>query len=608
MKRLFQIALIILIFIAAFIGALPLLLSTDTMRERLIAHVSDITPGEVSFEANPGISFNPFLGVEISDFKIQDPLSGDEKTNLLTVEKVKAKLDILPALVGQISISEYQFVRPILNLKVYTDGKSNWTPRETILGEMLSKYRELQTQQDGEIELSDYLPFGRFNIVDGLIEYEDAIADNSYTITGVDGDFNWPTTADDASYSGVAVWRGEILNTKFTLQEVVRLFVGGESEVSVSINSNPVNLAFDGKANMLSNLFVTGNVDLETPSINRITEFLALDLGGYSNLEAVKASGTLEATADTLTLTEADISINENIASGLISITSDQIGNIALDGTLAFEQINADVFPARTPDNEAQNDEEAIESNFSSDLRISAKSFVSGALEFTDLAASVSTRGYEWTFDIGDATIFDGHIIAKLGERKIEDKFQNFINIDARDINTAELVKQFPENILSLTGTSNFKADLSSNYKLDVPLLERLNGTVNLDINDGSIIGLNLPGMIQNSQEDTNQRFTLNSNDQTAFSNFLTQFTLHNGLAYITNTSIKTENSAVKLAGSINLANDAWVLRATSDAKNSPSIVMGGTIKAPLILYSQNSPQDIPPEVQSEDQDNEVSN
>jgi len=595
--------------IAGLIGTLPLLLSTETMRERLIAHVSDITPGEVSFEANPGISFNPFLGVEISDFKIQDSLSGDEKTNLLTVERVKAKLDILPALLGQISISEYQFVRPILNLKIYTDGKKNWTPSETILGDMLDQYRKLQEQQEGKFKLSEYLDVGRFNIIDGMIEYEDAIAGNNYTITGVDGNFNWPTTAGDASYSGVAVWRGEILNTEFTLEEAIRLFVGGESKVTVSIDSNPLKLTFGGSANMLSNLFITGDVALETPSINRIIEFLELDLGGYANLEAIKASGTLEATADTLTLTEANISINENNATGLITITNDQIGNISLDGTLAFEQINADIFskPSSGNDDE-ETDENVIESNFNSDLRISAKSFVSGPLEFADLAASVSTRGYEWTFDIGDATIFDGRIIAQLGERKINDKFQNFINIDARGINTTELVKLLPENTLSLSGTSNFKAELSTNYNLDTPLLERMNGMVILEINDGSIIGLDLPEIIQTSKENENQRFTLDANDQTLFSNLATEFTLHNGLAYITKTSIQSEDSMTKLAGSINLSNDAWVLRATSDAGNSRAIVMGGTIKAPLIFFSQENPQDVPPEVQSEDQDNEVSN
>jgi len=608
MKRVLQIALLCVLIVVVIISALPLILSTETMRERIIAHVSNITPGKVSFQQSPSISFNPFLGIEISDFKIQDPLSGDTQSNLLNAEKVKAKLDILPALLGRINISEYQLVRPKLNLKVYSDGKSNWTSQDTKLGEIFKSFTQAQQEENSDTTEVARLSFGRFDIIDGLIEYEDTIADKQYKITGVDGSFNWPTTDSAASFSGVAIWRNEIIKSQLNLEEPLKFITGSESDVSLTLESNPVTLGFDGKANTLSDLFVSGALEWQTPSLTRITEFLELDLGNYANLGSIIANGNIEATADTLTLTDANISINENNAKGVIIITNNELGNIALDGTLAFEQINtADYFNISLVDG-AESTEEKIENNFSADLRLSAQSFVSGALELEQVAASISTRGNEWTFDISDASIFDGNIIAKLGERKIGDKFQNFIDINARNINTSELLELFPENKVSLSGTSTFEAKLTTNYRIEADLINRLNGTVNLEVTDGSISGLDILSLMQAPPTLANKQHTINDGDVTSFSNIKSAFTLQNGLAYISNTAIQQEENTIRLTGSMNLSNDAWVVRATSDQKDTRSIIMGGTIKAPLILYSQENAQDVLPEIQSEEQNNDVSN
>jgi len=609
MKRLVQITLFLLLIISGLISALPLLLSTETMRERIIAHVANITPGKVSFQSNPSISFNPFLGIEVSDFKVQDALSGDETSNLLTVEKVKAKLDILPALLGQVAISEYQLLRPKLNLKVYTDGKQNWQVQETRFGEILNAYEEQQAKpEDEQVEISESLSIGSFDIVDGVVEYEDQISGGQHKITGIDGAFNWGSTDGPMSFSGISIWRGEIIDANLNLEEPLKVISNGVSALSLSVESNPLNLTFSGQVNMLAKLFVSGDAEFSTPSVNRFIELLELDAGGYSNMGSVTAAGAIEATPESLTLTNANISIDEDAGQGVLTVSRSEVGDISLDGTLAFEQINADTYLNLSRAEANNEDKQTLKSSFVSDLRLSAKSFVSGALTLTDMAANVSTRGYEWTFDISDALVFDGHVIAQLGERIVEGKYQNFIDINARDVNIDNLTDLLPESHVSLTGKGNVEAMLTTNYNLETSFIERLNGNVILQIESGSIIGLDINSLMQNSGVEPNNRNSLDKSDTTPFENLDSEFTLNNGVAYITKTAIKNSESAIKLAGSVNMSNQAWVLRAASDGTDSKPVVFGGTISAPLILYTPETVEETPPEVQTEDQNNDVSN
>ena len=146
MKRIIAIVGIVACLIAAGILCLPLFLSSDLVRGRILNHLTSLTGSTVSFRGTPTVSFRPFLGIEISDLIVKDPHSDEPKANLLQVESIKAKLDFLPALIGNIEISKYQLIRPKLNLTRRANGKSSWNFKSGTLKTALdARKRKLET-------------------------------------------------------------------------------------------------------------------------------------------------------------------------------------------------------------------------------------------------------------------------------------------------------------------------------------------------------------------------------------------------------------------------------------------------------------------------------
>jgi AsmA protein len=587
MKRLVKGTLFVLLLIAACLAAIPFLVSSQTVRNGITAKIEEVTGSKVTFQGDPSLSFSPFLGFEISDLELASPENSDDQTALLKVEKVKAQINLLPALSGNVEITEYQFLRPRFFLKTDENGKSNWKFSKGKFRNAIEAAFENRTNQTTK-GLPD-LTVGNLLITDGILLYQDTLSNTEETITGMNGMLSWPQADKELDLSGNGIWRGEGITTNLNIANPIEIFSGGESNVTLDLNSQPISFTFDGMANMFSNLFVKGELEANSPSINRLAEVLKIDLGDFTSSDPWSAQGKLEATSNNTNLSEASFSIGEDSATGVIRLSSNELQKSKLDGTLAFEQIDlVNYFNAlgAKPDKIIN---PTLINDLNIDLRVSSESINIGTITLDRVAAAIIVDEQGWTFDIGDANAFDGKLIAKLGERIDEDKRQAFLELSATDMDAQSISNLFASKVFGISGRTSFAANVRTNKLSEGMLNSGINGTFSGEFKEGQIKGIDLTDLItKTANELAKEPFALRENASTSYQQMNVKLFLNNGIATLSQTNLETQTAKIQAIGDINLYQQTLDIQLQEIAEDKPKpyrYLFKGSVFKPVVTF-----------------------
>ena len=590
MKRIFIGSLMaIAILLAAFI-ATPFLMSSGTVRDGISYRIEQLTGHEVEFTGDPSLSFSPFLGFEVSDLKLIDSTMPKEASPILTVEKVKAQLDLLPALLGNVEITNYQFLRPKMELRTFRNGTKTWTFKNSLLQEILvstNENRSIQAENSQVNRDIENLNFGNLEIIDGIFSFEDEIAGTNETITSLNGMIIWPHSQDEMSIKGNGIWRGEGITTNATIEAPIEIMSGGESRIEAQLNSQPLTFTFNGNANMLADLFVQGEFEANTPSINRLASILKFDIGRISSSETWSVNGLLEATANNTNISEASFSIGENTATGVIRLSTDEIGKSRLDGTLAFENIDLVNYFNSLGLAESPIGDRPLKNNLEVDLRISSQTLNIAKVEMERVAAAVIIDSEGWTFDIGDASALEGKLIAKIGTRLSSDKQQSFLELKATDIDSESLTELVGEQLVSISGKSNFTVNVRTNQLQEGWINQGLNGTLEAEFKGGNLNGIDLNSLFPADETIDKSNIKAFSEDATtAFDTLNMKVFLNNGIASLSQTALQTGELKLQLIGDINLNKaimDLQLQEVTEEGPKPERFLIKGSVASPSI-------------------------
>ncbi len=590
MKRIFIGSLMaIAILLAAFI-ATPFLMSSGTVRDGISYRIEQLTGHEVEFTGDPSLSFSPFLGFEVSDLKLIDSAMPKEASPILTVEKVKAQLDLLPALLGNVEITNYQFLRPKMELKTFRNGTKTWNFKNSLLQEILvstNENRSIQAENSQVNRDIENLNFGNLEIIDGIFTFEDEIAGTNETITSLNGMIIWHQSQDEMSIKGNGIWRGEGITTNATIEAPIEIMSGGESRIEAQLNSQPLTFTFNGNANMLADLFVQGEFEANTPSINRLANILKFDIGRISSSETWSVNGILEATANNTNISEASFSIGENTATGVIRLSTDEIGKSRLDGTLAFENIDLVNYFNSLGLAESPIGDRPLKNNLEVDLRISSQTLNIAKVEMERVAAAVIIDSEGWTFDIGDASALEGKLIAKIGTRLSSDKQQSFLELKATDIDSESFTELVDEQLVSISGKSNFTVNVRTNQLQEGWINQGLNGTLEAEFKGGELNGINLNSLFPADETIDKSNIKAFSEDATtAFDTLNMKVFLNNGIASLSQTALQTGELKLQLIGDINLNKaimDLQLQEVTEEGPKPERFLIKGSVASPSI-------------------------
>ena len=612
MKRLSVIsAFVIVALFGIVVVATPWLLSSDIVKERIAGRIEELTGLKTTLRGTPKLSVIPFLGIKLKDVVIATPSGlesefGDDP--LVSMESLKGSLKLLPAIVGEPELANFQLVRPRFNLKVSRTGKVNWYSSKGALAKLLAEAinnKSSNKLQTGSIKL------GSFEIINGTINYQNDRLGQTTELTSVNIEMSWPGTARRASISGSMVWEGEIVKITASADKPINLLAGGASEILIDVQSNPLNARIEGLADTNLRSQFSGSTEISSPSVRQFLAWAGYDLAPGSTPGELELSSKLIANPNNLKFQDATISMDGNTGTGFMELTLSETKRIGLAGTLAFESLNFDpYFQALIKDNSDTGATEiakiGLTDEFDLDLRFSANTATLGTLNLTSMAATAQIRDGGLILDVGEATLFGGMVQAQVQAAKEDGVPAGDLKLNLIDIELEQLSKFVsPENI-TIIGKGTASLSLKSRGNNTSELIQHLNGKATISASSGRIDGLNIAEIAIDGKNEIILDTTKVLAKTTEFSKMKIALHIANGIALLEDSQLEGKNLLAKIGGKVDLWRGSLAMKGrvllsksgtplsqdASDISHNIPFFVGGTFTAPLIasdLFSEDS-------------------
>lgn len=582
MRRLAKLAIGVAIVVAIAVFAIPNLLSTSLVKSRIADQLSRLTGRSVVIEGSSSISLRPYLGVSYDKVIFRDDRDAPNKP-LITIEKLKGRLGLFAAVLGEAQVTGLEFIRPKFHLRVDRMGRRNWAPDRGNFGKYLA-------DREGQLNLR----LGTVMIVDGIVELVDEGQSTSNQWTSIGGTISWPKSSSPLNARLSAVWHGEVMELNTSVAAPSEWLRGGKSDVSLNLQSKPLTLTFDGATDQLSSR-AEGVLSLASPSPKRLVDWLKIHLPAMDVLGQSSLSGRVTLRDKTLEFPEAMIDLAGHSGRGRLQMIWKDKTGLNIGGTLAFESIP---FPQPQnvflPTQAVQDDTGILNSDFLKglgvDVRLSAKSAAMPSIEMTNIAASIIVRDGRVSFDIGQAQALGGSIAGSMNLQLAENAAAVSTNLLMNNIDLGELGDSLPQVNATFQGKGDVELKLKSSASDRAGLLLRLNGEGSVRSASGEIQGIDLSKLLQWSQgNQVSPAMTISGS--TEYDELNLEFFIANGTAFLRDSYIQNANLRADLQGRVDLVRATLALRGIvqsvlpiQEKRPILPIFVGGTLWSPLIV------------------------
>lgn len=494
MKRLIIFVLVVVGLIGAAIAAAPFIAATDLAKQRIAAQIENWTGRPVTFSGQPKVKLFPFLSLTIEDAKIGDASATGGKP-LLTMDKLTSKLRLLPFLIGRVDVAEFQLVHPHLQLSVDAQGENNWQMRQGP-GASEANRDQSSASNDAPNQIAE-TRLGRFKIIDGTVAYDNAQSGQHEEISNVSAMLSWPEIGEAISGTGEFAWRGEIVEFNGSVSRPLSLIAGDLSAVRVAIASQPVRASFTGTANSRAGVQIEGATTVTTPSVRRVARWLGARIGEGSILGAGLIEGKLNGIGASFSFSDARIELDGNSAEGAVTI--DLAGQRPkVQGTLALESFDLTAYLETLQASiAAVGPWPLVHINLpflgiaDADVRLSANQVLVGAARIGASAASLTINDGKLAVSVGEAQFHGGSLKANAQVEMSEGATTLSASISLEDAAAGTALTDLA-GLSFLDGNATAKVKLSGRGATWGALAGTLVGTANLNISDGTLIGIEL--------------------------------------------------------------------------------------------------------------------
>ena len=590
----FAIAVTIFVIIAIF--AIPNLLSTTYVKQRIADQLSQLTGRQVSLEGSSSISLRPYLGVSYDNVVISDEADQPGKP-LIVIDEFKAKLGVFAALFGDAELAEIVFIRPHFHLTIDQSGNRNWSPNKGKIGISIADRESKHT-----------LNLGTVRFEDGILELTDERNRQHTEFTALNGQISWPDSNSSANLQLSSVWRGEIVNLSASVAQPIQWLREGTSEISVKLDSNPLNLSFDGICDGTTEQF-DGTLAVNSPSSTRLSNWMGWQLSAPKKFGSFSVSGDVKYQNNSLEFPDATVSLEKHQGKGRLQMMLRGDDLFAVNGTLAFTTVELPGLQSllQSQSNGAGNDSEidlSILDGLALDVRLSAETATGAPFPMTDLAAAIIVNDGRASFDIGRADAIGGAVSGAFTLQAQDGATAFAADLVGKNIELEQLTQVYAGDSVSLQGTGNFEIKLKSVGNTFEDMLLRLNGEGLISGEDGTLNGLDLPELYRTTLAGSDSVARVSSGT-TSYQSINVGYFIANGTAFMRESFLKTDAVDIDIRGRVDLVRTTLALRgqiqnaaAQGDEATKLQFFVGGTASSPLFVPLPNSirPQSEAPE------------
>lgn len=580
-------AIIVIISAAAIaaLTALPYIVSTDAIRIRVAQELSSWTGYTVELRQAPQLKFFPTLRASLNDVILSDYSHSNQK--VMSVERIDVELSPFDALLGHISFYETQLVRPVFNM-----GEPVIDPQQVLeglsksdgrLGIAIRAAKEMISEHVSDVKTRQKIsqPFGKIVVLDGTMIFRKSGSDSDEVLNNINATLNWPQTTQTASVKGNLRWKDEITEFDFSAPQPLQLFAGATSVISASITSKPLELSFNGKANISNEYMFEGALNAKTPDLSRTIYWLgAPPAPGSAYVGALTIASTLSADRRHISLNELILDNENNQAKGAIELIH-QSPRPAINGTLAFQHLNfrgliSAFIPL--PENRStgafydfergiDDKHDIIDTNFMQlaevDLRLSAQSASAGPLSMNNVAAAVQVRNGRAIFDIGDAKAFKGNVSASVQIQRDLQGTNAELRFNGSNIDSTDFTKVFSLNSGFIASRGNIALIMKAPLTKWSKLTTNAEGEITINFGNGKLQGFDIDGFIKNANSRRFFALERKANIALSFKSMDLKAGLADGVATLNTAKLETESGTLSLAGIVPFLDRSLALSGT---------------------------------------------
>ena len=438
-------------------------------------------------------------------------------------------------------------------------------------------------------------------LVDGLLRYSDERNGSADDVTLNDLSVNLQSIASPLAAKGSIGWRGETLNFSGRLTPFRAILDDQPAHVVMTAIGRPVEAAFDGTVLLGRTAALEGRLTAKTSSVAALSAWLGKPIIGGSADGPLDMAARIKSTGSEITLSETRLDFEKMSATGTLAVDA-RGARPFLKGTIQLTELDLDRLAAIKPGKPGPVVARALPQP-----RPASRGTGSAPQSIEDLlkeqpARAPQVRGYTrqtgWSNDALDFAglgLFDadlrvgfgnvswhdvktgaGQMTLALKDRKarftIEEmqlydgKARGIVTLDGTGATTvvganltADGVSALPflKNASQfdwLSGRARVHVAVGAQGQSERQMIQTLNGKAEISVADGTLIGFNIPQMLQSATTGRIPSFERVATDKTGFSEMAATFQINGGIAQNQDLRIISPAFRITGAGAVNIS------------------------------------------------------
>lgn len=565
-----------LIVVAAIRITFPFLVQTETVARGIERTLENWTGATVHVGRDAEFVFWPYPRVTLGDVRIIGGKDG-VNTELASIDAIAATFDLLGAVRGEPAFSDFELVRPIIHVGWNAEGVFNWRHS----GWMMQAIDATASAPAGQATGMTDERIGTISIRDGILDI--AHADGGpHRIADINGSLTWPALRQRLELSLSGVLNGEMTHWSFSSGQPLALLAGRDATVRTSLSAKPTTVNFEGTANLSSRAFVTGALELATPSLSRLLAWQGKDIPAVGNIGQVNIEANVATAGYAAKLENVKLTLDNAQATGVLDIAMPPEGVPLVGGTLAFDRIDLRAFltafsPLPDTDPDTPTIDTAFIHQFGIDLRLSAKTADFSPFSLRDLAAGMRIENGRASFDIGDSTLLDGRLTGRIALAENGFRGGGQLQMSASNVDIGGIVSALalPGPLPSGIGSVDF--ELSTDRPLWATTISDMSGRFRLRMGTGTLTHFNLKAFEERAVRNAFFNVSETADGSFNFTRTDVEARLDRGLAELTKAEIESNEKLLSLSGMIPYRTGSVALAGTLADRTQPGTAMAVT-------------------------------
>ena len=546
--------MVILAVVAAGVAFLVIAPPVDFIREQAIAQVKLQTGRDLSIRGQTGITFYPSLGVSMGKVSLSAPPTMAGAPPTVAMDDLTVSVKLLPLLSRQVEVDTLILTNPVFDLRVDGNGQKSWdfaarTPRPLIqlaqadtgqatdandLPAELREFRDNATDHQGraarqpprqgtgggsfDVAALEQLKLGDVRVINGTVRYVDVSKKTKEEVKAINVTLGLSSISNPLTAVGDLALKGQKVKFDAKLTSVKSVLEKRPAKLVAKINAIPIAARYDGTFAMADTIALDGAVAANSKSVRQLAHWFGTKLPPAPGFGPLSLQGRLKATGNSYSLLNSNVSLDG--ATGTGDITVNTAGaRPHIKANLKLSELNLNNYmrpggvragqkaPANSNGTRVQGfakrsgwSREKIDLSalglFDANMRLALGKLIYDKIRIGQSLLDVGVKDRVMRANLSKMALYKGagHGVVTVNAAAARPTVA--ANFAINQVSMRPLLRDAAQ-IDRLAGLGNIQFNLKTAGVNQQQFMNVLNGKATLVVNDGAIVGVNIPQMLR---------------------------------------------------------------------------------------------------------------